>query len=202
MKRAIALAAIVLFTAAGAAAFITGPEKGNSIAVVDCDALLGGEHGAVGRLMPEYLVEELARAGYAARMERRSMVELSRLPAGGTLDDYYVELVRADAVGMPFGGAVVGGRSAVAAVAIFGARAEAEVRLYHARSLQEVGRFTVDASRTQPALTGLGVGDPWGFAAVSLPLFDALPYRTVAREMAREVAGRLGGRSDQREKRR
>jgi hypothetical protein len=202
MKRAIALAAIVLFTAAGAAAFVTGPEKGNSIAVVDCDALLAGEHGPVGRLMPEYLVEELVRAGYAARIERRSLVELSRLPAAGTLDDYYVEIVRADAAGRPFGGAVIGGRSAGAAVTIVGARAEAEVRLYHARSLQEVGRFTVDSSRTQPALTGLGLGDPWGFATLSLPLFDALPYRTVAREMAREVAGRLGGRSDQREKRR
>jgi hypothetical protein len=147
-----------------------------------------------GDALPHYLVEELRSAGVDAHLLKKDLAELRDDLDRKNLvpnDTVVLEVAHVSAGGGPVAGVAVGTRGVVGEVSVVSAWLTVELRVYDPETLEQIDQWTFDGSSTSPALTGIGVGDRWGFISLWVPVFAGQPYHRAARAIARDAAGRV-----------
>jgi hypothetical protein len=192
MRRLILLLATL--TAVPAFAFTFNPRPGDRIGVLR----MSGRYGyraeqTVASTVQNDLRRELQLLGFKAFDAGLTYDELLRRgPANDA--DYYVEVLSSDADGRSLGeaGAAVGGLAVEAGVVV--ARVAAEVRLYDAKSLNELNTFDLRRDSTAVVPTGIGIAGRSIWAGIMLPFVQYGQYRSAAHDVARQAARRIASR--------
>ncbi len=144
------------------------------------------ESAATRSRLTRALQAELARAGFDVNID-----DVKRGARRSRIFDYIIEVGISDSARTPLGGVSGGTRIGSVGVAteVSMVRSEvaAEFRLYDGKTEELIDTFELSAEASAPALTGLGVGDPYGFVFINIPWFSRGPSREATRRLAREA---------------
>lgn len=189
MKR---LALVILSLSIAAPLFaITGqPVRGNRIGVLRiAERYDGGPEQAVAESVQRDLQDELRRLGFDAFASDRFYDDLRR--ADDHHPAYWVEIVSGHASDRGAGEIGVGGNGIAGTIGIVVSSVAAEVRLYDGRSPEMIRSFDLRHRSTSVAPTGIGVGGPWSWLWVGVPLFRSNDYRSAAQAVAHDAARQI-----------
>jgi len=150
-----------------------------------------GVDKTVRKYLPRYLEESLTEAGFKVTMIDRTIDQMTE----GTDDDILIDIGIAEEGGKPVtavgaGGAIegvgVGGE-----VSVIEASGFAEIRVFNAKTLERLTSLELNGETTQPAFTGIGIGDPHGWISFRIPFTPKGPLKQVAKNIARDAAAAL-----------
>jgi hypothetical protein len=150
-----------------------------------------GVDKTVRKVLPGYLREALAEAGFTVTLVGRTIDAMKE----GTDDDILIDVGFADESGSPLGavgaGAVVEGVGVGGEVSVVEASAMVEIRIYNAKTLEPLTSLEMNGEATGVALTSIGIGDPYGWFQIRIPIKSKGPLKQVARNIARDAAAAL-----------
>ncbi len=150
-----------------------------------------GVDPTVKKYLPRYLEESLTDAGFQVAMIGRTIDEME----SGTEDDILIDIGLAEETGEPLSsvgaGGVIEGVGVGGEVSVIQASAVAEIRVYNAKTLAPLTSLELSGETTQPAFTGIGIGDPHGWISFRIPFKPKGPLKQVAKNIARDVAAAL-----------
>lgn len=150
-----------------------------------------GVDKTVRKVLPGYLQESLAAAGFKVTLIDRTIDEMT----AGTDDDILIDVGFTDEDGEPLGsvgaGAVIEGVGVGGEVSVVEASAVVEIRVYNAKTLEPLTSLEMNGEATQAALTSIGIGDPYGWFQIRIPIRSKGPLKQVARNIARDAAAAL-----------
>lgn len=187
--RRTALALLLALTALPLFAITGTPVRGNRVGVLRIADHWDGPEADVAATVQASLRDELRAAGFDAYDANATFDDLRRFDDGAPA--YYVEVVSGRASGHEAGdigltNGVVGGSFGLVV-----SKVAAEVRLYDGKSLEMIRRFDVRHRSTRIAPTGVGIGGPWSWLFVALPIRHG--YSGAAREVAHDAAQQISG---------
>lgn len=171
-------------------ALTRSPRPGDRIAVLRMSEQFSyGADQTVARAVQNDLRRELRALGFDAFDARATWEELSH--QGRPNADFLVEIVSSQAMSHPVaGGGVAAGAMAVD-VAMVVARVAAEVRLYDARTFNEIARFDLHNNNAAVLPTAIGIGGRSVWAFFAIPFVQYGQYRAAAHAVARQAASRI-----------
>jgi hypothetical protein len=145
----------------------------------------------VRKALPRYLRESLTEAGFKVAMIDRTIEEMTE----GTGDDILIDIGLAESNGEPISsigaGGSIEGVGVGGEVSVIQASAFAEIRVYNAKTLAPLTSLELSGETTQPAFTGIGIGDPHGWILFRIPFTPKGPLKQVARNIARDAAAAI-----------
>lgn len=150
-----------------------------------------GVDKTVRKYLPRYLEDSLTEAGFQVSMIERTIDEMT----SGTDDDILIDIGLAEENGKPVtavgAGGSIEGVGVGGEVSVIEASAFAEIRVYNAKTLAPITSLELNGETTQPAFTGIGIGDPHGWISFRIPFTPRGPLKQVARNIARDAAAAI-----------
>lgn len=188
-----AIVSILSLIAIPTFALTSNPQPGDRIGVLRMSGRFAyRSEQTVANTVQHDLRRELQLLGFNAFDAGVTYEELLRGAAPKNAD-YYVEVMSSDAAGRPLGEAGVGLGGVAVEVGVVVARVAAQVRLYDAKSLNELNTFDLRRDSTAVVPTGIGIAGRSVWAGIMLPFVQYGQYRSAAHDVAHQAALRIAG---------